>query len=155
MTDKLFRLLRDYRPKTFGLTIPFILGALRQPVGQVLPSAESFEELRALLVALRDNIPNPLKAQISQCQNLEEPIIALLGTQVDNSIRFESPSTQDGALYVRLYGVYDDDFESLVDNLWKRYEGFISKGQFSRRDNQWKPFSSDELTNLKKCFGIE
>jgi hypothetical protein len=155
MSAKLFRLLKYY-PKNIGLTIPFILGALRQPVGQVLSSAESFEELRALLVALRDNAPDLLKAQILRCPDLDEPIITLFSTEVSDSLRFDSPLNQGRALYVSFYGIFDNDFESLVNSLWERYETILSEGHFSRqRDKTWKPFGQIELTNLKKSCGIE
>lgn len=155
MNAKLFRLFKYY-PKNIGLTIPFILGALRQPVGKVLAPAESLEELRALLVALRDSAPDLLKAQILRCPDLDEPIVTLFSTEVSGSLRFDSPSRQERALYVSLYGIFDNDFELLVNSLWERYETILSGGHFSRqKDKTWKPFSPLEISNLKNFCDIE
>ena len=150
----MFRLFKYY-PKNIGLTIPFILGALRQPVGKILSSAESFEELRMLLVVLRDNAPDLLKAQILRCPNLDEPIVTLFSSEVSGSLRFNSP-TQGRALYVSLYGIFDNDFELLVNYFWERYETILSEGKFSRqKDKKCKPFSPTDLINLKKFCNIE
>lgn len=156
MTSKLFRLLKYY-PRNMGLTIPFIIGALRQPVGQILSSDESLEDLRELLVSLRDDpAPGTLKTQILRCPDLDEPIVAIFGAQVSGSLRFDSPLTQGCALYVSIYGIFDDDFELLVNYFWERYATILSEGQFSRqKDRTWKAFCEKELTYLKEYCSIE
>lgn len=126
-------------------------------MGQKLSSSESFEELRALLVALRDEAPpNLLKVQIWRCLDLDEAIVALFGAQVSNSVRFDSPSAQGRALYVNFYGIYDNDFETMVNFFWDRYENTLSDGLFSRgKDKKWRTFTEGDLTNLKEYCGIQ
>ena len=158
MNIKWFQIVQNY-PTKFGLTIPFILGALRQPVGQVLPSDVSLEELRAFLVSLRDDAPNPYNVIIRGCTDLSEPIVTLSNTAPTGFLRFDSPSKQECTLYFQsFYGlvIYDGDFESLVESLWKRYEQIISEGQFSSLgDNKWEAFGESDLTKLKSYCNIE
>src|SRR5437867_1677291 len=140
-----FRVVKDY-PNNFGPTIPFILGALRRPVGNVLPFDESREELRALLAAMRDEVPDRYSVVIQGCANLGEPIVRLSDSEPSGFLRFDSPSKKGRALYFEsFYDLPVDDFESLVKGLWERYETIISEGRFSRRNGTWQVFDETEL----------
>ena len=157
MSSAWFRVVKDYYPKNFGLTIPFVLGALRRPVGQVLSDDESREQLRDLLVAMRDDAPHPYHVIIQGCGNLKEPIITLSDIPPGGGLRLDSPTTKGRALYFQpFYGLPVDDFESLVDGLWDRYKTDISKGYFSCSPSNatWRAFDATELANLKNYCGI-
>lgn len=157
MTAKWFQIVKNY-PNNFGPTIPFILGAMRQPIGQVLPPNESLEQLRDLLVALRDDAHYPYKVVIQECGGIGEPIVTLFDNVPPNYLRFNSSSKHGRALYVQpLYGleINEDDFESLVKSIWDRYETVISEGHFSRREGKWDVFDVKELANLKEYCDIE
>ena len=119
MAARWIRVVKNY-PNTNGPTIPFILGALRQPVGAVAASDANREELRALLVAMRDDSPATYKVVIKECMTLREPIVTLSDHEPYGFIRFDSPSQAGHALFCEsIYGlVVHDDFESLVEALW-------------------------------------
>ena len=154
MTSKWSRVVKNY-PNKFGPTIPFILGAVRQPGGNVRPPDASREELRTLLVAMRDDAPDGYHVVIQGCANLGEPIVRLTDAP-SGSLRFDSPSKKGRALYFEsFYGLPVTDFESLVDELWNRYGESIDKGLFSRRNGEWQAFDETELAKLKSSCDIE
>ncbi len=154
MTDTWFRVVKHY-PNNWGPTIPFILGALRRPVGHVLPSHESREELSALLVAMRDEAPDGYSIVIRGCGNLGEPIVTHSDIEPSGLLRFDSPSKKGRALHFQpFYDMPATDFGSLIDCFWERYENIISKGCFSK-NGTWHAFDPTELAKLKSYCDIE
>jgi hypothetical protein len=114
MTDTWIRILKDY-PNRFGPTVPFILGALRHPVGSVLPAEKSREELRALLVAMRDEAPDHYSVVIQGCVNLAEPIARLSDDPPSGFLPIDSPFKEKGALCTSsLFMVYP----SMISSRW-------------------------------------
>lgn len=149
-----FRIVKDY-PNKVGPTIPFILGALRRPVGAVAAPDASRAELRALLVAMRDDTPAPHNVVIQGCTTLGEPVVALSDHQPGGFIRLDSVSKPGRALYCGpSYGADVHDFESLAEALWERYAQVISEGRFSFRNRTWHPFDQAERAKLKSHCNI-
>ncbi len=153
MTSAWFRILKDYG-NNFGPTIPFTLGALRQPVGQILPDDESLGQLRALLVTLRDDAPDGYRVAFRGCPNLREPVLWLPSVEPVGALKFDS-LTKGRALYFEpFYGLVVNDFESLVEGLWDRYRAVIAAGNFSCRNSTWQAFDETELARLKERCDI-
>src|SRR5260221_2735595 len=75
-----FKLLEQFRRDgRFGLTFPFLLGALRTPPGLTIAADElNRGELTTLLESMRDNTPPSHYVRIALCDWLHEPVAAAL-----------------------------------------------------------------------------
>src|SRR5882757_4590767 len=78
MTADCMKILHHHQRRGVGLTFPFLLGALRNPVG--IPF-ESEEEASAALVALleqmRDSSTESDYVHIHTCNDLEQPVASV------------------------------------------------------------------------------
>lgn len=78
MDRRWFRLLETYKQDGHvGLTLSFLIGALRTPVGTLADDDTSRSELLLLLRRMRDETPKGLYVRIAECQTLHQPIAAL------------------------------------------------------------------------------
>jgi hypothetical protein len=142
-----FRIIKNYPDLTNGPTIPFLLGALRPDPDAVLPDEESKEELRALVQAMRREMPAANGVEIERCGPLDAHVF---GLRSGGGLKFKD-------MYP--YDVHDD--ESLVDALWSMYGEPISTREFSREKADpikgtkafWRPFSPGERQTVDDVLG--
>lgn len=131
----------------FGLTIPFLIGALRRFPGQPLgPSANGIDQLRALLTSIRDNAPDGVTMRLYSCDKLQDLALAPVHGMPAHCIPIPSPTRSESALYVEKGTVAEvgDPCQALVSTLWKRYGQHIEAGQFSRRTGAYHPFNEGD-----------
>src|SRR6266446_3443630 len=130
-----FRIIKNYPNLSNGPTIPFLLGALRPNPDAVVPDDQSKEQLRALIQAMRREMPTDQGVEIERCGPLDAHVC---GLRSGGGLKFKD---------VYPYDVYDDD--SLVDALWSMYGETISTRKFSREKADpikgtrafWRPFN--------------
>src|SRR5690606_26441005 len=83
-----FKLLihNQQRKRRFGLTLAFLIGALRQPIGRLVSTEqEGIGELKRLLLLMRDETPPTHYICVNECDRLREPV-------VNPSINYAHPS---------------------------------------------------------------
>ncbi len=113
-----FRIIKNYPNLTNGPTIPFLLGASRPNPDAVVPDDQSKEQLRALIQAMRREMPTDQGVEVERCGPLDAHVC---GLRSGGGLKFKD-------MYP--YDVHDDD--SLVDALWSMYGETISPRNFSR-----------------------
>lgn len=137
MTLGWLRLLRHHeRRNGQGLTIPYLVGALRAPLDAVWDNlSEPRDHLKGLILSMRDEMPETHWVRIAECGDLGQPVAYLKSS-------FYAPSEADlilpaqhGRQSVVLQANYWPDqiqgVESFVDFLWNRLGEPISTGRFS------------------------
>ena len=114
-------------------------------------------DLRALLVAMRDETPEGYYTAISWCGVIVQIIVAVsFFRPADRPPRFPSPLNAVRGLDVdAVYGLPDSDLEALTGDLWRRYADVILGGNFSYRDGAWRPFSEREIEEIVRCLAVE
>jgi hypothetical protein len=134
--------------RNFGLTIPFLLGALQQWPGQPLGTGSiSVKQMRALLASIRDDTPDGIFMRLYMCDTRHELILAPIPSYLPaHCIAIPSTTRSKPALFVEK-GIVPDDanlFEALVGELWRRYREVIQAGFFSLYDGAFRPLNDDE-----------
>jgi hypothetical protein len=152
-----FRIAKAY-PAARGVTIPFLLGALREPPGTAKDAVSSQTELRTLLAAMRDDTPDGYQTTISVCGGIGQLIVTIAYSPEHHAgrQRIRSPKNPDRGLDIEpTYGLQASDLDDLAAELWRRHGDAISKGSFSYRESQWRPFDEQELDRIRQCLVSE
>lgn len=133
--DAALRIIEDYPNLHMGPTVSFVLGALQQPIGVAPESAEvGREKLRRLLTALR-TAPPGRGVRVQWCENIR--------AYVATSMPFVDGLAWD------VQSCDPNDFEKLVDTLWRLYGSSIMVGDYSIDDFVWHPFTPDEVKTIE------
>lgn len=143
------RIVQDHPTNKIGPTIPFLLGALRSPVGEVRDVPTSRKELGALLVEMCDEPLAPWHVVIQPCGTPEKLVVNMSDVAPPGYIRIESPSKKGRALYCYpIHGADIHDVDSLEDALWTLWGDVISRGDFSYVDGKWTPFTRFDKNDI-------
>lgn len=133
------RIIEDYPNLHMGPTVPFVLGALQQPIGVPPESSEAArEQLRALLTTLRA-APRRRGVRVQWCGNIR--------AYVATSMPFVNGLAWD------VQGCDPNDFDGLVDTLWQLYGPFITDGEYSIDDFLWHRLSASEIRTIEELLG--
>ena len=90
MTPVWFRLLMEWeRSGRFGLTIPFVYGALNRPDGP-LRGAPSFMKLQSLVTSLVDDVPDGSLIRLYNCATVNDLILARVTAVPNNCLSIPS-----------------------------------------------------------------
>ena len=118
-----------------GPTIPFLLGAMRQPIGDPSSPEAGRRELGELVAQFQ------VHAKLQWCHGIEEFAVVARGPQTPFTI-----SDPTGALK----GIDPEDVSAMTDALWTRYQEFITTGRFSRdRDKkEWRVYRDHERNRI-------
>ena len=61
----------------YGLTLPFVIGAMRTPVGSaVTDESNNIAEVKALLSSIKENTPDTSYISLTVCDRLRQPVFA-------------------------------------------------------------------------------
>jgi hypothetical protein len=119
-----------------GPTVPFVLGALRQPIGSApVDENEGRKALTDLLSELRAAPPRR-GVRIQWCTNIK--------AYVATSMPFVDGLAWD------VTECKPDDFQRLVNRLWDLYGASIMAGQFSIDDYAWRSLTRDEIETIEQ-----
>lgn len=122
-----------------GPTVPFVLGALARPIGEAPANAQAGrDKLTRLLTTLRD-APRRRGVSIHWCANIR--------AYVATSMPFVEGLAWD------VQDSDPQDFETLVDALWRQYGSFILAGEYSIDDGVWHRFTEDEIGAIEQLLG--
>ena len=134
-----------------GPTIPFILGACRDPLTAEASPQLGEHDLRRLLAALQDETPEPYCIEILLCPYLKTYVASARIEPPTGRVRIPSPNTASRALYCcEKIGEHDvRDFNSLVAAFWSTRGADILNGRFSRRGGNFRHFDNSDLENIK------
>ena len=158
MAPAWFKLLQYNRDKRFGLTLPFLVGALRNPPGRVISDTiRNLADLRTLLEAMRDDTPDGYYIQIAKCDRLQQPVAApgpqnYRPTSVDTPL--PSPSRRDCSLFASPQYVTNDTagIDALAESLWAAVGIPISNGLFSFRDGFFQTFDESDFQFIRDAL---
>jgi hypothetical protein len=140
-SEAAFRIIEDYPNLHMGPTVLFVLGALQQPIGAAPANEyEGREKLTRMLSAL-GNAPTGRGVRIQWC--------ATIKAYVATSMPFVDGLAWD------VQGCESDDFEGLVDMLWRVYGTFIMAAEFSIDDRVWHRLTSEEIETINGLIGGE
>lgn len=157
MKPSWFCLLEQYQKEGhFGLTIPFLIGALRTPAGVPRDADSARRELAALLDEIRDETPAQWCVRIHPCDTTQ-PIVALLkGPPADDCVPLTSSRRATPALFV--YPAYVPEPQlgtsSVAAALWKLHQEALSESRFSyqEKDDTYHPFSTAEREFIDRAL---
>ena len=121
----------------FGPTLPFIVGAIRDPIGAAPDSpAAGRQELFELLRVMDEKAPAACGINIQWCQTVDAHV----------------------ATYVARRGLswYGSKFEDVTGRdvlgkrLWARYGDKIASGRYSKdKDGEWHCYTEGELNTIR------
>jgi hypothetical protein len=159
MNPRWFQLIHFCTTRRYeAVTFPFVLGALRDPVGSVLPAENSRIELHQLLQMLLDETPSGYVLWIHRCGQIWQPVIVprledrFYGVPVHSSVQTRDTLFVNDELFpvgkARSLG-------SLTEGLWEEFGDAISSGRFSipADSRVYCPFSEDDLDIIEQSRG--
>lgn len=144
-----FRIVMDPELQR-GPTIPFVLGACRDPLSADAEPKLGDSNLERLLAAMRDETPGPYCIEILRCPDLKAYVASARTEPPEGRVRIVSPRDQSRVLYS--CDKIDDhevrDFQTLTEALWTTRGNDIVNGRFSRRGGKWRHFEREDLDNI-------
>lgn len=168
MQPKWFRLLEEQRygkglgpsgptnTHRLGLTVAFLIGALREPPGTKLDADSGVGEIRDLLRQMMTATDeNASVVRIYECDKLHEPTACL------SDIRSGSlgdvvllPDRSPSRLYAWPQYFSDDsrDLESITQRLWGLLNEHLRKREFSHRHGSYNELNDDDRAFIERAF---
>lgn len=150
-----FKLLMQWQDAgRFGLTVPFVYGALdRMPEG-ALRGATCSEKLQCLLASLVDDVPDGTLVRLFTCGKVGDltlaPVFAVPGycRAIPNSDGGkESFYVQQDLLPAKSSSPISD----LHSELWRRYGDVLEAGRFSLTSGTFAAFSDRDLALINEA----
>lgn len=130
----------------FGLTVPFLVGALRTWPNKPLGEVQGIEQLRCLLISIRDNAPADCIMRLYSCDKINDLALAPISNIPQFCASFQPSSGTIPSLYVEksLLSQNSVSFDDLVDVLWLRYGEIIEAEDFSLYQGTYRPFDDND-----------
>lgn len=140
-----FRLLQEWQTRRYGLTLPFLIGALR--CGS--PSREPLADIAALLTAFREEAPEEHFILVARCYNIQEIVAAPgLGGPPSRGIPFFSSVQERNTLFIEA-PIFAESAEITIEAathaLGREYGQYIARGDYSVQNGVWAPFTAKDL----------
>lgn len=134
----------------FGLTVPFLIGALRRWPSQPFGSAEGIEQLRYLLTSIRDEAPADCIMRLYSCDKINDLALALIASIPQFCVSFRPSNGKPPSLYVEksLFSEDSASLSDLVSVLWLRYGEAIEAENFSLRQGAFQPFDENDEASI-------
>ena len=156
MNPPWLRIARDYPDNASGPTIPFLIGAIRDPIGATRTPEEDRGDLHALLLSMDRGAPDKSTVMIRWCGVIHEYIAEQHNEYIPT--KYTAASTTAKSLDWRIRP--EDapnvaDLQALEAFLWQRYEGALSEQRFSWIDQDWRPFSPPERSKIQATLENE
>ena len=130
------RIIENYPNLHMGPSVPFVLGALQRPIGQrIVNEHEGRAALRDLILALK-RAPQGRGVRIQWCRNIK--------AYVATSMPFVDGLAWD------VECCSPDDFDGLIEALWRMYGSFIQAGEYSIDDYVWHPLTAEERSTIEQ-----
>jgi hypothetical protein len=160
MDERWITLLEHWQNHKFrhSLTFPFIIGALRHPVGSKnVSDMSSHDELRKLIDVMRSHVADGYYYNIYRCPDLGQlvvrkvvnsnpPHIAIAIHPIDSSVNpslFVSDGLEKGCT---------SPFDSIVEVIWNEAGSAIESGNFSCHGKTFGEFSEYDLKVISNAL---
>ena len=168
MQPKWFQLLEEQRygkglspsgptnTQRLGLTVAFLVGALREPPGMKLEDEPSVEEIRNLLSGMMS--PAGLGSsvvRIYECDKLHEPTACLSDAKsgsLGDAVLLPDGSPSRLYAWPQYFSGDSRDLQSIAKRLWGLLHEHIRNGKFSHRLGSYQQFNDDDRTFVKRAF---
>lgn len=137
----------------FGLTVPFLIGALSIWPGRGFGSVEGIEQLRSLLTSIRDDAPAGCIMRLYSCDKINDLALALINEIPQYCVPFQPLSGKAPSLYVEksLFSQEGMSLSDLVYVLWLRYSEVIEAKNFSLRQGAFEPFDESDKALISQA----
>lgn len=143
-----FKLLEEWQDSgRFGLTVPFLYGALNRIPNGHLGEGTASEKLFRLLASIADEVPDGKMVRLFICGTVRDltlaPVLAapgycrVIATSIDTR----------GTFYVQqdLLPAESSSISDLHAGLWRRYGEALEHGRFSLRNGTFAELSEADL----------
>lgn len=161
MTPFWLKLIRAHnRNGGLGLTLPFLIGACRSPIGQALGSEEQDkQDTVRLLSSIRDETPDSIKISLMICPRIHQPVFSeyywpaqtAWDAEISRSPEVRPSLSVSPEILPKSKNTVDD----LIAVLWPRHREVIAKGYFSYCDGQYAPFSDQDLELIAEANKVD
>jgi hypothetical protein len=143
-----------------GLTLPFLVGALRNPVGTIIEDEkENIKDALSLLVSIRDETPDTSYISLTVCPGLQQPVFHEgLNTPLDTTLtKVPKLDNIECCLYVSASILPNgkQSVEDLMDSLWQVSSAEIVGGKFSFANGNFMNFTDKDYQLIKDAHTIE
>ena len=160
MDERWFLLLSYWQNNEFrhALTFPFLIGALRIPVGDKNKFGDSARaELEALVNVMRSHHANGYFHHVYRCPDLGQLVIRKVVNSPPPPFAVAISTSQTNVLpglYVSNSVPLDKSspFTSLVATIWNETASAIEEGNFSCRGQQFAAFNDGEIQVIRKAL---
>ena len=161
MVDERWALLLNYwleREFRHALTFPFLIGALRTPIGaRIGLDGDARKEIEALVNVMRSHRANGYFHHVYRCPDLGQLVVTKV---VDSSppppaIAITTAQANAAPSLYASDGVPPDTsspFASLVAAIWNEVGSAIEDGHFSCRGKQFAAFNEYELRVIRAAL---
>jgi hypothetical protein len=133
------QLLKQHRKEGhFGLTLSFLVGAMRNPPGTLLNEDSNIRELRSVLESMRDQSVGTVR--ILKCLWLQQAVAALEYQVAADEVAIQNSCNEAPGLFVaeRYLLGGGPDVDTVCRNLWSTFQQPINEGRFSYQvDDVW------------------
>lgn len=160
MDERWLALLNYWQRNEFrhALTFPFLIGALRIPVGAgISPSGDARNELESLVKVMTTHRANGYFHHIYRCPDLRQLVVTKVVGSLPPPSAVAIPPTELN-LASSLYasdGVQRDSKSpllSLVNTIWNEVGSAIEQSHYSCRGKQFWAFNDDELRVIQSAL---
>lgn len=153
-----FKLLQYQRARgKTGLTIPFLIGAVRPAVAPAkMGEAEAYAEVQGLLASLRDDVSDSNSVVIKECNEFHIPIAALYllehGQADCESVKGRNNEGSRLFMQRSYFAKRRRTIEAATEGLWEYFDTHLVSGEFSYREGKYVPFNDEDLDFIEKAY---
>jgi hypothetical protein len=168
MNPKWFRLLEEQRygqglgpsgptgSQRLGLTVAFLIGALREPPGAKLDEGPGVAEMRQLLSEIMTSaVQGSSIVRIYECDKLGEPTACLSDAKsgsLGDAVLLPDGSPSKLYAWPQYFLGDSRDLESIAECLWVLLHKHVQQGKFSHRLGSYEEFNDDDRAFVKRAF---
>jgi hypothetical protein len=156
------KLLRAHnKNRGYGLTLPFLIGAMRTPVGSVVVDKEqNMADVEQLFESIRDNTPDTSYISLTVCDRLHQPVFAESSsyfTPPELHARIPKLDGEECFLYVApiILPQEKNRIEDLLEVLWKVSGDAILEGAFSFSNGAFVKYSDKDFALISSAKHIQ
>lgn len=147
--------------KSYGLTLPFLAGAMRSPVGSVLAGDErNISAIRELLESIRDETPDNSWVKLGICDVIHQPVFAECSGYFKPSplyVGIPRSGSEECFLYIdQSIGLNpaQNNVEDLLDVLWVLNGKAILSGAFSFSNGGFAKYAETDLAVISSACQV-
>jgi hypothetical protein len=154
MKPKWVKLLEEQRYVNgrMGLTVPFLIGALREPPGSAFVGDPTISEIRNLLASMMDYSRDHSGMRVYECQTLRQPTVMLEESWGAEAVHLPDGSPSHLYAWLQYFSSGAHDVESLSQGLWDRLNDSIRVRRFSYRLGSYQEFNNEDLDFIARAF---